>query len=54
MFAPTVSFGQIARGRLISFGWITRGYMRSFARHFPWAASGAIRLFCLSLRYPKR
>ena len=23
--APTISFGQIARGRLISFGWITRG-----------------------------
>ena len=28
--APTVSFGQIVRGRLISFGWIVRGWFCLF------------------------
>ena len=54
-YAQTVGFvWQIACGWLVALGWITRGYMRSFARHFPWAASGAIRFFCLSLRGSKR
>ena len=30
MFAPTVSFGQIVRGRLMSFGWIARGWLVPF------------------------
>ena len=63
--APTVSFGWIAYGWLVSFGWIARGRLtpfgwmmrvcrRSLVWRFPWAASGAIRFFCLSLRCPKR
>ena len=28
--APTVSFGQIVRGRLMLFGWITRGWLVPF------------------------
>ena len=30
--APTVSFGQIACGRLVSFGWIARGRLMSLGR----------------------
>ena len=63
--APTVSFGWIVCGRLMSFGWIACGRLtpfgwmmrvcrRSLGWRFPWAASGAIHFFCLSLRGPKR
>ncbi|WP_315322708.1 hypothetical protein [Segatella oulorum] len=31
--APTVSFGQIARGWLVAFGWIKRGRLASFLRY---------------------
>ena len=52
--APMVSFGGLCVGRLTPFGWMMRVCRRSLVWRFPWAASGAIHFFCLSLRCPKR